>query len=64
MLSLGAFAVGEYSEGCMVVFLFTIGEFLQGLALDKSRKSIKNMLEAKVEIVNIIDGEKEKAISP
>lgn len=62
--SLGAFAVGEYSEGCMVVFLFTIGEFLQGLALDKSRKSIKNMLEAKVEIVNIIDGEKEKAISP
>ena len=62
--SLGAFAVGEYSEGCMVVFLFTIGEFLQGLALDKSRKSIKNMLEAKVEIVNVIDGEKEKAISP
>lgn len=62
--SLGAFAVGEYSEGCMVVFLFTIGEFLQGLALDKSRKSIKNMLEAKVEVVNIIDGEKEKAISP
>lgn len=62
--SLGAFAVGEYSEGCMVVFLFTIGEFLQGLALDKSRKSIKNMLEAKVEDVNIIDGEKEKAISP
>lgn len=62
--SLGAFAVGEYSEGCMVVFLFTIGEFLQGLALDKSRKSIKNMLEAKVEVVNVIDGEKEKAISP
>lgn len=62
--SLGAFAVGEYSEGCMVVFLFTIGEFLQGLALDKSRKSIKNMLEAKVEVVNIINGEKEKAISP
>lgn len=62
--SLGAFAVGEYSEGCMVVFLFTIGEFLQWLALDKSRKSIKNMLEAKVEVVNIIDGEKEKAISP
>lgn len=62
--SLGAFAVGEYSEGCMVVFLFTIGECLQGLALDKSRKSIKNMLEAKVEVVNIIDGEKEKAISP
>ena len=62
--SLGAFAVGEYSEGFMVVFLFTIGEFLQGLALDKSRKSIKNMLEANVEVVNIIDGEKEKAISP
>ena len=43
--SIGAFAVGEYSEGCMVVFLFTIGEYLQGLALEKSRKSIKICLK-------------------
>ena len=62
--SIGAFAVGEYSEGCMVVFLFTVGEFLQGLAIDKSRKSIKNMLEAKVEQVNIIVDGKEKTVTP
>ena len=37
--SIGAFAVGEYSEGCMVVFLFTIGEYLQVLALEKKAES-------------------------
>ena len=62
--SIGAFAVGEYSEGCMVVFLFTIGEYLQGLALEKSRKSIKNMLEAKTEEVNILVDGKEQTVKP
>ena len=62
--SIGAFAVGEYSEGCMVVFLFTIGEYLQGFALEKSRKSIKNMLEAKTEEVNILVDGKEQTVKP
>ena len=35
--SLGAFAIGEYSEGCAVVLLYTVGEFLQSLAVQKSR---------------------------
>lgn len=52
--SIGAFAVGEYSEGCAVVFLYTVGEFLQGLAVDKSRRSIKNMLGADVREVRVI----------
>lgn len=56
--SIGAFAIKEYSEGCAVMLLFTIGEFLQGLAVSKSKKSITSMLEKKPDIVNIIsDGE-------
>lgn len=43
--SIGAFAVGEYSEGCMVVFLFTIGEYLQGLALEKAESRLKICLK-------------------
>ena len=43
--SIGAFAIKEYSEGCAVMLLFTIGEFLQGLAVSKSKKSITSMLE-------------------
>lgn len=62
--SLGAFAVKEYTEGCMVMLLFTIGEFLQGLAVDKSRKSIKAMMELKPEEITVIRNEKEITVAP
>lgn len=62
--SLGAFAVGEYTEGCAVMFLFTIGEFLQSLAVQKSRKSIKNMLELKPQQVTVLRDGRESVIAP
>lgn len=62
--SLGAFAVGEYTEGCTVMFLFTIGEFLQSLAVQKSRKSIKNMLELKPQQVTVLRDGKESVVAP
>lgn len=62
--SLGAFAVGEYVEGCAVMFLFTIGEFLQSLAVQKSRKSIKDMLELKPQEITVIRDDKEITVSP
>ena len=62
--SLGAFAVGEYTEGCAVMFLFTIGEFLQSLAVQKSRKSIKNMLELKPQQVTVLRDGMESVVSP
>jgi len=52
--SVGAFAIGEYTEGCAVVLLYTIGEYLQGLALGKSRKSIRDMLEAKPAVIRVL----------
>lgn len=62
--SLGAFAVGEYTEGCAVMFLFTIGEFLQSLAVQRSRKSIKDMLELKPQEVTVVRDSGEITISP
>ncbi len=62
--SIGAFAVGEYSEGCAVVFLFTIGEFLQSLAVSRSRKSIRNMLEMKPQLITVVREDKEFEVSP
>ncbi len=62
--SIGAFAVGEYTEGCAVMFLFTIGEFLQSLAVQKSRKSIRDMLELKPEAVTVLRNGKETEIPP
>lgn len=62
--SLGAFAVGEYSEGCTVMLLYTIGEFLQSLAVQRSRKSIKDMLELKPQEVTVIRDGKHICIAP
>jgi Cd2+/Zn2+-exporting ATPase len=60
--SLGAFAVGEYTEGCAVMFLFTIGEFLQSLAVQRSRKSIKDMMELQPEETTVIRDGKEVVV--
>lgn len=62
--SIGAFAVGEYVEGCAVMFLFTIGEFLQSLAVQRSRKSIKDMLELKPQEVKVFRDGREITLSP
>lgn len=45
--SIGAFAIKEYTEGVAVVLLFTIGEFIQGLAVSRSRKSIDKIFAQK-----------------
>ncbi len=62
--SIGAFIVGEYVEGCAVMFLFTIGEFLQGLAVAKSRKSIRDMLEIKPQSVTVRKDGREIELKP
>lgn len=51
--SIGAFVIGEYAEGCAVVILYTIGEFLQDLAVGKSRKSIKDMIQSAPQKVHV-----------
>lgn len=51
--SIGAFALGEYHEAVAVMLFYQLGEFLQDLAVDKSRNNIKKLLEIKPEFANI-----------
>lgn len=44
--TIGAFFIGEYHEALTVMLLFIIGEMLQGIAVDKSRKSIVKLVGA------------------
>ena len=41
--SLGAFIIGEYSEGCAVMLLYSIGEFIHGAAISKSKRAIRTI---------------------
>lgn len=43
LASVGAFAIHEYSEGCAVMLLYAIGEYIQGAALSKSRAKIREL---------------------
>lgn len=39
--SVGAVIIGDYGEGCAVMLLFAIGEYIQGAALYKSKSAIR-----------------------
>ncbi len=43
--ALGAAAIGEFEEAATVVFLFSFGNALQGYTLDKTRNSIRALME-------------------
>ncbi|MBR7172533.1 MAG: cadmium-translocating P-type ATPase [Clostridia bacterium] len=59
--SLGAFVIGEYVEAISVMILFSIGEILEDLAVSKSRKTIKSLLEIKQPYANlVVDDEEQK----
>ena len=51
--TLGAFAIMEYPEAASVMLFYRIGEYLQDLALNRSRKSIKSLLKLKAEFANL-----------
>ena len=61
--SIGAFAIGQYAEAVAVMLLYRIGEWLQDLAVEKSRKSITDLMNLKVEYATLktVDGEKQMA---
>jgi Cd2+/Zn2+-exporting ATPase len=60
----GAFAIHAVSEAVGVMIFFKAGEFLQNLAVSRSRKSIKSLLEIRPEYANVKTNEGLKKTSP
>lgn len=60
----GAFAIGEYPEAAAVMIFFNIGELFQGIALHRSRKSIKTLMNIRPDYANIILGNQIQQVSP
>ncbi|MDD2285649.1 MAG: heavy metal translocating P-type ATPase [Paludibacter sp.] len=62
--TLGAFAIDQMPEAVAVMLFYVTGELFQDIAINRSRKSIKALLEIKPEYANLlVDGEATK-VSP
>lgn len=61
---IGAFIIGEYWEAAAVTFLFLLGAFLESITIDKTRKSIKDLLDSSPKIIRILDNGREKLLNP
>ena len=62
--TVGAFAIGEYPEGVAVMLFYQLGELLQGIAVNNSRKSIVSLMDIRPDYANIKVGEGIKKVSP
>ena len=51
--SLGAIAIGEYSEAVGVMLFYAVGELFEDIAVHRSRGSIKGLMEIRPDTANI-----------
>lgn len=63
--TIGAFVIGEYPEAVAVMLFYQIGEFFQDMAVDRSTRSIKELMNLMPEFMNLVgeNGEIER-VSP
>lgn len=54
--TLGAVAIGEYSEAVAVMLLFQIGEYLEDKAVDSSRRSITELMDIRPDTATVRRG--------
>ena len=51
--TVGAFALGEYMEGCAVMLFYQVGELFQAVAVGKSRRSIAALMDIRPDYANL-----------
>ena len=64
LATLVALIIGELPEAVGVMLFYQIGEFLQGIAVGKSRKSITSLMEIRPDYANLKIGFEIKVVSP
>lgn len=60
--SVGAMIIGEHSEGVAVMLFFLVGEYFEHRAVEKSRRSIKSLMEIKPDEATVIREGKEERL--
>ena len=62
--TLGAFAIGEYPEAVAVMLFYRVGEYFQDLAVNRSRKSISDLMDIRPEFAHLKTREGLQKVDP
>lgn len=62
--TIGAFIIGENAEGVAVMLFYQIGEIFQGIAINRSRKSISALMDIRPDFANLKIGDEFKKVDP
>lgn len=64
LATMGAFIIGEFPEGVAVMLFYQIGELFQGLAVNRSRKSIAGLMDIRPDYANLKIGNEIEKVAP
>ena len=59
---IAAFALGDFSEACLVILLFKLGEMIEDRAVDKSNSNIEEIVSIKAKNANLVTGDKTEVV--
>lgn len=62
--TIGAFFIGEYSEGVAVMLFYAVGELFQSAAVKRAKSSIKALLDVRPDTVSVLRNGSLTTISP
>jgi Cd2+/Zn2+-exporting ATPase len=62
--TIGAFAIGAYSEGVAVMVFYSIGEWFQDAAVDKAKRNIKALLDIRPHRVDVLRNAQVLSVKP
>jgi len=62
--TIGAILIGEFPEGVAVMLFYQVGELFQDIAVERSRKSISELMDIRPDFANLLRGDETVKVSP
>ncbi|SJZ83609.1 heavy metal translocating P-type ATPase [Selenihalanaerobacter shriftii] len=62
--TIGAFAIQEFPEGVAVMLFYEVGELFQDMAVNRSRRSIKSLLDIRPDYANLKEEDEVRKVDP
>ncbi len=62
--TIGAFFIGEFPEAVAVMLFYQVGELFQSYAVDKSRKSVSELMDIRPDYANLYKNNKTERVDP